>query len=194
MRPGALHDDPRFRSAPYHASRIVIGILFLAAYGGLSVTKVTLAAVEDSRFEYSADGDTADFLVKDVPRREVLERLFAGTDIELKWLSSSFGEESVSGKFIGSRAAVARQLLQDANFIIGYDGQSRLVRLIIVGSAGGAARPSTLAALTDGLQRNENSASTGATDSLPAVDVPQGWDRNTTDAAHDCAFQLGSSE
>ena len=120
--PGGLFLSELF-SPILSASRIVAGILLIAAYGGLSGAKVTLAAVQDSRFECGADADTADLHVNDVSRCEVLERLFAGTDIKLKWLSSSFGEEAVSGKLIGSCAAVARQLLQEANFIIGQHGR-----------------------------------------------------------------------
>jgi hypothetical protein len=100
---------------------VLLGMLWAGACSGLICANVAFAAVQDSRFEFSADGTSVDFDVRDVSRREVLSRLFAGTDIEVKWVSSAFADEPMSGRFNGTSAAVARQLLGQTNFVIVHD-------------------------------------------------------------------------
>src|SRR5262249_19019476 len=83
----ADHEHTHLRRA--FARKIVYGILCLGAYVGVTATNPIAAAVQDSRFEFSPDGTKVVFEVTDVPRREVLDRLFAGTGIEVKWLNAS---------------------------------------------------------------------------------------------------------
>src|SRR3954452_14533899 len=101
--------------ANIHASgalaRRIAYILCLTACIGVSAANRASAAVEDSRFEFSPDGTNVVFEATGVSRREVLDRLFAGISIEIKWLNASFANEPISGSFAGNRAAVARVLL-----------------------------------------------------------------------------------
>jgi hypothetical protein len=91
--------------------------------------------------------------MRNVPRREVLERLLAGTGIGLTWVNPSFAEQPITGTFQGPREAVARQLLGETDFIIGYNGKSEVERVVIVGSAGKTASPSALAVLAGAIQK-----------------------------------------
>jgi hypothetical protein len=127
-------------------------VLILAAclWSGLA-----LAGNPDSRFDISPDGARVDFDVQDVSRRDVLDRLLADTGIEVRWISSSFGDERISGKFSGPRASVARQLLAQANFVLVHgdgDQTSRVVRVVVVGPARGEQSSAALAALTAAVQ------------------------------------------
>lgn len=120
--------------------------------GGLTFADQAFAAVQDSRFEFTADGADVDFDVRNVPRRDVLDRLFADTGIEFKWLSSSFAAEPISGQFNGAPSSVVRQLLAKTNFVIAYDDKSRLSRVIIVGPATGEQASTGLAAIAAAVQ------------------------------------------
>jgi len=147
--------DPEHAHLPRtFARKIVYGILCLGAYVGVTATNPIAAAVQDSRFEFSPDGADVVFEVTDVPRREVLDRLFAGTGIEVKWLNASFADEPISGTFAGARTAIARVLLSQTNFVIGYDDKARLARVVIVGPAGKEPNAPALAALTAAIQLN----------------------------------------
>jgi hypothetical protein len=143
----------------------LLGIVWAGACSALIWTNATFAGVQDSRFEFAADGASVDFDVRDVPRREVISRLFAGTDVEIKWISSSFADEPMSGKFSGASAAVARQLLGQMNFVIVHDRSgdtSRIVRVVIVGPARGEQSWAGLSAIATAMQRaaKQNAAKT----------------------------------
>src|SRR5262245_20256527 len=114
----------------------------LCASGALVLALVmgALAAAEDSRFAVSPDGATVDFDVRDVARREVMRRLFAGSGVVLDWRSASFADELISGTFQGPPSVVVGQLLKNADFIVVYDrseDRAEMSRLIIVGPATG---------------------------------------------------------
>lgn len=97
-----------------------------------------LAGVQDSRLHITSNGAQVEFDVRDAPRRAVMERLFAGRQIEIQWASASFADEPITGSFTGTPSAVARHLLADADFVAVYDGGgelARIVRLVIVGRA-----------------------------------------------------------
>ena len=135
-----------------HAASFAFGILILAACA-VSVSAVpALAAGQDSWFEYSPDGAKVDFQLRDVPRREALEHLLAGTGIAVTWINPSFAEQLITGTFKGSREAVARQLLSETDFIIGYTDKSEIARVVIVGPAGKTASPG-LALLAGAIQK-----------------------------------------
>jgi len=141
------------------ARKITYGILCLGACIGVTAANSVSAAVQDSRFEFSPDGANVAFEVSDVSRREVLDRLFAGTGIEVKWLNAAFANEPISGTFGGDRSAVARVLLSQTNFVIGYDDKARLARVVIVGPSGKEPNASALAALTAAIRLNGSRAS-----------------------------------
>jgi hypothetical protein len=96
------------------------------------------AAVQDSVFFISPDGMTANLNVKDVSRREVLDRLFAGKKIRLEWRSQTTADEPITGVFQGPIAGIARQLLAQTDFVTVYDhnaGHSRITRVVVVGKS-----------------------------------------------------------
>jgi hypothetical protein len=107
--------------------------LWLAACSCFLCANLALAGVQDSRFEFSADGTSVDFDVRDTSRREVLNQLFAGTDIAIQFTNAAFGDQRISGKFSGTPTAVLQQLLAQSNFVIVHDDTSRVVRVIIDG-------------------------------------------------------------
>jgi hypothetical protein len=129
---------------------VLLCTLCAGACCGLLGLDLAVAGVEDSRFEFSPDGASVEFDVRDTSRREVLSQLFAGSDLEITWINAAFAAERIRGKFTGTPAAVARQLLAQTNFVIVYDGgeTSRAVRLLVVGPAQGEQSSAGLAALT----------------------------------------------
>jgi hypothetical protein len=137
--------------------KILVAALCAAAGSG-SMPAGAFAAVQDSRFEFTADGADVDFDVRNVPRRDVLDRLFADTGIEIKWLSSSFAAEPISGQFNGAPSSVVRQLLAKTNFVIAYDDESRVSRVIIVGPATGEQASAGVAAIAAAVQRHVRQA------------------------------------
>jgi hypothetical protein len=85
-----------------------------------------------------------------VSRREVLDRLFAGTGIEIKWVNLSYGDQLISGTFRGEVTAIARQLLARTDFVLvrdRIDEASRITRIVIVGPAKGEQSPARLATI-----------------------------------------------
>jgi hypothetical protein len=130
---------------------VLLATLCAAVCSGWVGLNLALAGVEDSRFEFSPDGTSVEFDVRDTSRRDVLNQLFAGSDLEIVWINAAFGDERIRGKFTGTPAAVARQLLARTNFVIVHDAsaeQSRVVRLVVVGPAQGEQSSAGLAALT----------------------------------------------
>ena len=92
------------------------------------------AGVQDSVFFISPDGDNVAFEVRNVSRREVLDRLLNSKSIEHEWVDVAFADEPISGSFKGSVDDVLQRLLAQANFVAIYaPGGDDLVRLIIVG-------------------------------------------------------------
>jgi len=133
------------------ALKALAGRLVAAACGCIVSLNLAVAGIQDSRFDFSADGVNVEFEVRNVPRREVLNRLFADTGIEIKWINAAFADEAMSGTFSGAADIVARQLLAQMNFVIvnddGSDGP-RMTRLIVVGPAKGDQSWPTLSAVT----------------------------------------------
>jgi hypothetical protein len=130
---------------------VLLATLCAGACSGLVGVNLALAGVEDSRFEFSADGASVEFDVRDTSRRDVLNQLFAGSDLEIVWINAAFGDERIRGKFTGTPAAVARQLLVKTIFVIVHDRdgeRSRVVRLVVVGPALGEQSSAGLSALT----------------------------------------------
>jgi hypothetical protein len=125
--------------------------LATTACGCIISLNLAVAGIQESRFDFSADGANAEFEVRDVPRREVLNRLFADTGIEIRWINAAFADEAMSGMFRGASDVVARQLLAQMNFVIVSDGSDdtpRVTRLIVVGPAKGDQSWPTLSAIT----------------------------------------------
>jgi hypothetical protein len=65
-------------------------------------------------------------------RRQVLARLFAETDVKIKWHNEVFAEEKVYGQFSGTPAQVARRLLERRSYIICYDISGDMPRVLWV--------------------------------------------------------------
>ena len=126
--------------------------LLAGALGVWCALPCGLAVGDDqgSRFDVSPDGARIDFDVRDAPRRDVLHRLFAGTGVEIRWVSPSYAEERISGKFSGTASSVARDLLARTNFVLVRehdDATSRVIRVVVVGPASGRPPAEALAAL-----------------------------------------------
>jgi hypothetical protein len=112
----------------------------MGAGGGFVCANLAFAGVQDSRFAIDPDGTNVEFDVRETPRREVLDRLFAHSGITITWLNAASGDELISGTFSGTPAAVARRLLAQTNFVIVYGGgddKSRVSRVLIIGRAKG---------------------------------------------------------
>ena len=71
-------------------------------------------------------------------RREILNRLFAGREVEIEWRNKAFADERVqSGRLSGPPAEVARRLLARVSYVMSYDTSSdepRLARIVVLGS------------------------------------------------------------
>ena len=127
------------------------GRLAAAACGTVISLNLAMAGIQESRFDFSADGVSVEFEVRNVARREVLGRLFADTGIEIRWTDSAFADEAMSGTFSGGADVVARQLLAQMNFVVVNDdssGAPRMIRLIVVGPAKGDQSWPTLPTMT----------------------------------------------
>jgi len=84
------------------------------------------------------EGQNVAFEVRDLSRREVLQRLLQNRGIVLEGVDPAFAEERISGAFYGSIDAVLQRLLAQTNFVAVYKregGTSRIARVIIVGKA-----------------------------------------------------------
>src|SRR6516164_8686140 len=129
--------------------------LSIAGCGGLTSANPAFAGVDKSRFQFSPDGASVDLDVKDTSRRDVLDRLFEGTGVEIRWINSSFANERISGKFSGTPATVAQVLLAQTNLLIVHDHSgeaSRVVRIIIVGPSAGEKASAGLAGIAAAMQ------------------------------------------
>lgn len=118
-----------------------IGLGLVAAMACLSPGPGA-AGVQDSVFLTNPDGNVS-FDVRDVSRREVLDKLLAGKRIELEWADSAIGDEKISGAFKGSTESVLLRLLAQTDYVAVYDRDGgdvpRIARLIIVGK--GSSKP-----------------------------------------------------
>jgi hypothetical protein len=109
------------------------------------------AGVQDSVFFVSPDGHNVAFDVRDVPRREVLNRLLTSRAIALEWVDQTFADERISGAFHGNIDAVLQRLLAQADFVAVYDragGTPRITRLTIVGKAASTSKSAGLQGTT----------------------------------------------
>ena len=114
----------------------VAGVALTAAAAG--------AAIQDSKFAISPDGARVELDLREVSRREALERLFAGRGVQIDWQHAASAAEALSGRFEGTLAAVTHRLLARTNFIVSYgqrDGARRIARVIVLGPAIGKAVP-----------------------------------------------------
>ena len=123
------------RLSGFYRTLIGLGIVALI---GCMLTAPGSAGVEDSVFSVSHDGNNVAFDVRDVSRREVLQRLLQSRAIEVEWVDAAYADERISGAFNGSPDAVLQRLLAQTDFVAAYNrdgGLSRITRLIIVGKA-----------------------------------------------------------
>ena len=114
---------------------VALGIV--AGIGGMPVGPAS-AGIRESAFFIAPDGASVVFDVRDVPRREVVDRLLAGRAVVLEWLDDALADEPITGVFNGSAEAVLQRLLAQANFVVVYDrsgDQPRISRLTILGKA-----------------------------------------------------------
>jgi hypothetical protein len=114
---------------------VALGIV--AGIGGMPVGPAS-AGIRESAFFIAPGGASVVFDVRDVPRREVVDRLLAGRAVVLEWLDDALADESITGVFNGSAEAVLQRLLAQANFVVVYDrsgDQPRISRLTILGKA-----------------------------------------------------------
>jgi hypothetical protein len=114
---------------------MALGIV--AGIGGMP-GEPAIAGVRESAFFVAPGGASVVFDVRDVPRREVVDRLLAGRAVVLEWLDDALADEPVTGVFNGSAEAVLQRLLAQTNFVVVYDrsgDQPRISRLTILGKA-----------------------------------------------------------
>ncbi len=114
---------------------VALGIV--AGIGGVPVGPAS-AGIRESAFFIAPGGASVVFDVRDVPRREVVDRLLAGRAVVLEWLDEALADEPITGVFNGSAEAVLQRLLAQANFVVVYDrsgDQPRISRLTILGKA-----------------------------------------------------------
>ena len=71
-------------------------------------------------------------------RREILNRLFAGREVEIEWRNKAFADQRVQGgRLSGPPAELARRLLARVSYVMFYDSSSnepRLARIVVLGS------------------------------------------------------------
>jgi hypothetical protein len=118
--------------------RALIGLGLAAVVGCMQATSSGVAGIHDSIFFTSPDGSSVAFDVRDVSRREVLDRLLVGRAIELEWIDTVFADERISGAFKGTTDSVLQRLLAQSDYVVVYDRKGdkpRIARLIIVGKA-----------------------------------------------------------
>ena len=123
---------------------MALGIV--AGIGGVPVGP-SFAGVRESAFFIAPGGANVVFDVRDVPRREVVDRLLAGRAVVLEWLDDALADEPITGVFNGSAEAVLQRLLAQTNFVVVYDrsgDQPRISRLTILGKAAQQHRPPEL--------------------------------------------------
>jgi hypothetical protein len=157
----------------HHTCKKLIGLRFAAAFSALVCADAAIAALQESHLQFSEDGMNVEFEIQDTPRREVIAELFAGTGVELRWVEASFAEGRITGKFVGTRFAVARELLAQTNLVVVHGsghGMSRVTRVIIIGRATGERSSTGLASLAAAFQSVH-----GATESVkPQLGIPGG--------------------
>ena len=120
-------------------NRTLIGLGVVVAMGCLLAGRGS-AGVQDGAFSISSDGGgNVAFEVRDLSRREVLQRLLQSRGIVLEGVDPAFAEERISGAFYGSIDAVLQRLLAQTNFVAVYKhegGTSRIARVIIAARGG----------------------------------------------------------
>jgi hypothetical protein len=71
-------------------------------------------------------------------RREILNRLFAGREVEIEWRNKAFADERVQSRGLsGPPIELARRLLARQSYVMSYDNsgvEPRLARVVILGS------------------------------------------------------------
>jgi hypothetical protein len=150
--------------------------LAIVAATAWSLAGPVSAGVQDSVFSVGADGTVA-FDVRDVARRDVLQRLVQGRAVELEWVDPAFADERITGVFNGSVDAVLQRLLAQTDFVAVYDRQAekpRIARLIIVGKAASPGKAVTLQGTIAPLpQAPGTPSSAGPPAAAPALVPPQ---------------------
>lgn len=115
----------------------------------------------------NADGQSVVMEVRDATRREVLERLFSGRNIQLDWLNASYGDEKISGTFRGSMPDITRSLLTDSNFVIVYDqigDNYQISRLVMMGRSLQGQTSGGLSAIASAMQGDPSAGGTKVLD------------------------------
>ena len=71
-------------------------------------------------------------------RREILNRLFAGREVEIEWRNKAFADEKIQGgRLSGPPIEIARRLLARVSYVMSYDSsgnEPRLARIVVLGS------------------------------------------------------------
>jgi hypothetical protein len=96
------------------------------------------AAVQDGRFSIRLDGRFVELEIRDVSRKEVLDRLVSGRGITIEWRNSAVGDELITGRYNGTLVSVARQLLASTDFVMMYgcnNSEPCLSRVLVFGRA-----------------------------------------------------------
>lgn len=175
-----------------HLFPIGIGILLFPGVGW--------AGIEDSRFTTSSDGTAFEFELREVSRRQVLDRLFADQAIKLDWADPAVAGDLISGSYHGSLSQIARLLLTKLNFVLVHertDDEIRITRVVILGRSSGQASPglATLQAALRAAEKPKSAfpASPGDPTRMsraaagPSTTVPAGAARSTLSRDGDAA-------
>jgi hypothetical protein len=153
--------------------------VILICTGSLLFASAGFAALANSEFRMSSDGSSVELTLRDISRREVLDRLFSDRGIRLDWMSPALADERISGNYTGSLSQVARRLLEKLNFILVYDtavSASRITRVVIVGPAQDQPSPglATLQAALSGAEKSKDNTVPSPTNLTTTSRAPAG--------------------
>ena len=164
------------------ANRIVLSLAAATALIAVNFNPI-FAEAQEHRLNINTDQTVVSFDVRDLSRREAVERLFAGTDIEVKWLNSDVANQHISGMFSGTQESVLRRLLAEADFVIGYNDSAKLSSVLILGPARNAPKRDgseivqlkaiqAIPVATDATQLDPMSATPVASDAVQMEPIP----------------------
>jgi hypothetical protein len=77
-----------------------------------------------------------DVITLDLPGvtlREALALVFDGSGVVIEWRDSAAADQIIKGQFAGSAHEVATGLMSRTDFVISYDGEGSIARIVITG-------------------------------------------------------------
>jgi len=130
------------------------------------------AQAPDPTLTIRSDGPGFTLEVRGATRRQVLERVFAGSGVIIEWSDKTFAAEKIERRYRGSLDEIASDLLARANVVIAYDtvaGEPRMVRVLVLGRSALSPKAVPLQSTLSG-RRRQTSARAATPEKLRAVD------------------------